>query len=79
VDSDDKDSGGVLGRRRSLRILAAGLTATELVVLGACTDSSAPASGGGRAEDCNAQIDEASKTIRTSLQYKPKTDTPDTV
>jgi hypothetical protein len=79
------DSSRFLGRRRTLQLLTAGLAVGGLVVIEACKDNAPTAGGGGNApsgagntpDDCSKDIDEASTTLRRTLQYKAKSDTPD--
>lgn len=73
----------LLGRRRTLQLLGVGVgTATGLLGLAACkkdegggaTGSSTAASTGG---GCNTPLDDQSKTMRKTLQYKDASDTPE--
>ena len=69
-------------------MLGASVAATGMLVLAGCKDNAAPPAGGsgatattkpgggGSVEECNALIDDASRTLRKSLQYKTKSDTP---
>ncbi len=84
---DELDPNRTLGRRRTLQLLGAGLAATGLSLLVGCKENNpppagekAPAAGGPAAptvEECNAMVDDASRTLRKSLQYKPVSDQPD--
>jgi hypothetical protein len=87
---NDDNQGSSIGRRRTLQLLTAGLTATGLAVMVGCKDggsSGGSGGGGGGAApagptslaDCNALIDDASRLLRKNLQYKPKSDNPDKV
>ncbi len=83
MQNDDSD-GPSIGRRRTLQLLTAGITVAGLGVLAACKDNgSGGGAGGGAAPpaagpaDCNALIDDASRQIRKSLQYHPKSENPD--
>jgi len=78
---DDKHGSKLVGRRTTLQLLGvSGLAATGLL-LGACKKDegggaagtgSAAATGGG----CAAPLDEQSKTMRKTLQYKDKSENP---
>ena len=87
MDTNDKDS-KLLGRRRTLQIFGMGLAAGGLVVagIGCSKDTPAPpsadnsngsggANGGGG--DCMQDIDDGSKTLRRTLQYKNKAVVPE--
>ncbi len=83
---NNDNEGPSIGRRRTQQILTAGLTVAGIGVLAACKDNgSSGGSGGGAAPpaagpaDCNALIDDQSRQLRKSLQYKPKSDNPDKV
>lgn len=76
-----------VGRRRTLQLLGAGLaTAGGLFVLGACNKDQGSGGQGGStsqgstsAGGCNTPIEEASKQLRKTLQYKEKADNPEKV
>lgn len=80
---DKKNGSQLLGRRRTLQLLgASGLAATGLLGLAGCKkdegggaagSSGAASTGGG----CNAAVDDTSKNLRKTLQYKAKTDNPE--
>jgi hypothetical protein len=87
MDKNDTDS-KLLGRRRTLQMFGMGLAAGGLVVagIGCSKETPAPsadngaaggntASGGGG--DCMQDIDEGSKTLRRTLQYKSKAVVPE--
>jgi hypothetical protein len=88
MDNQEKDP-KKLGRRRALEILGIGLAAGGLVATGVgCGKKDTPAdngggggAGGGTATgggaDCSQDIDEGSKTLRRTLQYKPKAVVPE--
>ncbi len=79
---DNNNGSKLLGRRRTLQLLgASGLAATGLLALGACKKDegaaggttgtgTAATTGGG----CNTPLDDTSKTMRKTLQYKDKAD-----
>jgi hypothetical protein len=77
----NSDDSKVLGRRRTLQLLGMGLTAGGLLGLGCKQNSGTPSGGtesqGSTAADCYATIDDTSKGLRRTLQYKDKSDTPD--
>lgn len=83
MDTNDNDAPSV-GRRRTLQLLAASLTATGLGLLTGCKDGSSGGAGGAAPPpaspaSCSDQIDDASRQLRKSLQYKVKSDNPDKV
>jgi hypothetical protein len=60
----------LLGRRYALRLLGAGLAAGSVLALDACSKSNGPSQGAGAGgQDCNATIDDQSRTLRRTLQY----------
>ena len=77
MNKNDDDS-KLIGRRRTLALLGAGLGAGSLFVLGACNKdkgggpagSNSGSSSGGGALDCYSPVDDASKATRRTLQYK---------
>ncbi len=76
MKKNDDDS-KLIGRRRTLAILGAGLGAGGLFVLGACNKDKGGGQGtgsssGAAALDCYTGYDEASKATRRVLQYKDK-------
>ncbi len=79
---NDDSKGPNIGRRRTLQLLTAGLTVAGLGVMAACKDNPSSSGGGGAAApavnpaDCNALIDDASRQLRKSLQYKTKSENP---
>jgi hypothetical protein len=82
----------LIGRRRTLQLLSVGLTATGLFGLEACGkdggggaapagEKKDPAAGGDKpaatgALDCNSTIDDTSKNLRKTLQYKKEAAVP---
>lgn len=80
----ENSNGGskMLGRRRTLQLLGVGgLTATGLLGLAACDDKKGGGGAGGAgtastgatgANSCNSAVDDASKTMRKTLQYADK-------
>jgi len=83
VEHDSGES-GLLGRRRTLQLFGVGLGVTGVLALEACSKSGGGNNvtpvdngGGGSANDCNAAIDDASKTMRKTLQYADKAAVPE--
>ena len=82
---DENASKNAVSRRHSLQLLGAGLAVGGTLILEACKGNDAP-SGGTSApapaanatpDDCSKDIDETSLTLRRTLQYKAKSDSPD--
>ena len=75
---DDKVGSKLIGRRRTLQLLGVGLaTGGSLLAVGGCKDDSkgGGATSGGEApgtsaKDCRSSVDDASKQLRRTLQYK---------
>ena len=85
---ENKNGGSKLvGRRRVLQLVGVGVGvgfgAGSLLGLEGCKDKAAEggatgtSAGGGGALDCKSPIDETSKGLRKTLQYKVKADVPE--
>jgi hypothetical protein len=76
---ENKNDSKLLGRRRTLQLLGIGLTATGIVSVIGCDDKNKASGGGGgggsketktATADCDSTIDDTSKGLRKTLQYK---------
>ena len=76
---DIKSGSKLVGRRRALQLLGMGLTATGFLAVEACKKPAPAGSGAGpgSASECDAQIDDAAKQARQTLQYFDKAVVPE--
>lgn len=77
---ESKNDPKMIGRRRTLKLIGVG-AATSLIGLVAACKKDTPSGGGdtkggSTAMDCNTEVDEASKTMRKTLQYKKEATDP---
>ncbi len=76
----DNNKSKMLGRRRTLQLLGVGgLAATTGLLAAACKKDEGAAGTGGSAATgggCATPLEEQSKTMRKTLQYKDQTDNP---
>lgn len=79
---NNENSSNLLGRRSALHFLTAGVAAGGVLALAGCKKEESgsagkPASAAATGPSCSSPVDDASKQLRTALQYKEKADSAD--